>query len=83
MNYTHIGARPYVGHYAVTADAYRKTGKAHALNPRPAGRPGEYIGLCGVRINEGASGDHFLPDCKPVPAGEGRVTCKRCRKLIA
>jgi len=80
--YTHVGWRPYTGHYAVTADAIRTPGKIHALNPIP-GRRGQYKGLCGTTVSRG-SDDHFQHDDGPniVVAGPGsRITCKLCLSL--
>jgi hypothetical protein len=54
---------------------------SHACNE--AG-PGRYRSLCGKAIVPGDGGD-MLPDgdvTKVVPAGEVRVTCRRCRKLL-
>jgi hypothetical protein len=79
-SYTHTGRRGYTGHYAVTTDAIRTPGRTHALNHAANRR--DYIALCGVTVSYGS--DDAQIGVNPVrPASEGgRVTCKRCRKLI-
>jgi hypothetical protein len=85
--YTHVGCHAYTGHYAVTADAYRKPGKVHALSLDRATSDNPYAAykaLCGETIRM-RSDDHFLQD-EPqiVPAAPGhRITCKRCKTAIA
>ena len=87
MTHTHVGSRPYVGHYAVTADAYRTPGKAHALNivSGAGSRYARYKALCGTTVEDATlCDDHFLQDgTNVVSAAEGKVTCKRCRKILA
>lgn len=78
MTHTHVGARGATGHYAVTADAYRTPGRRHALNL--AGHR-FYRGLCGVSVHRD-SGDHFVGENPIYPAGERKVTCKRCLKKL-
>lgn len=82
MTFTHIGRRGFTGGhsaYRVTADARRKPGKMHALILHDAQRL-TYRALCGEMISAD-NGDSFAPNVVK-PAGEGRVTCKRCLKRL-
>ncbi|HVL12904.1 MAG TPA: hypothetical protein VM529_10085 [Gemmata sp.] len=87
--FSHTGRRPQVGYSnrgKLFGHDVPKAGRVHALN---VGGFRGFTALCGEQVEPAAAfteyGDEIAPECRSVRPGAdaGRVTCKRCVKILA